>query len=81
MTVPPSHPNAYEQHLRALLFAFLDFPTDRFLCFFLVFFFGFAFFFGLAFALTTVSVAEKLPTPANVTLDGVAKIGGALGTP
>jgi hypothetical protein len=38
------------------------------------------FFFGFAFDRAPLGGSE-LPTPLNVTLDGVAKIGGAPGTP
>src|ERR1039457_6321973 len=37
--------------------------------------------FGFATDLAAGSDGGKFPTPANVSLDGVAKIGGAAGTP
>jgi hypothetical protein len=53
----------------------------RALCFGFGLFFAFFFGFGFGFAFTTGAGAAKLPNPSNVTLDGVAKIGGAPGKP
>ena len=61
--------------LRALFLVF------DFFCFDFLLFFAFGFFFGFNFAFASFIGAAKLPTPSNVTLDGVANIGGADGMP
>jgi hypothetical protein len=61
--------------------AFFDLLFTHWLCFLRRPRLHFAGFLRLGFGLTPGGEGSKFPTPLNVTLDGVAKIGGAGGTP